>query len=62
MFYYKIRVALSMIVLSFALVFVRLVFPPSLDVAWIWLYAAGILFLLVGSMIEGFYGGRLNHR
>lgn len=62
MFYYKIRVALSMVVLSFALVFVRLVFPPSLDVAWIWLYATGILLLLVGSMIEGFYGGRLNHR
>ncbi|MEJ2690179.1 MAG: hypothetical protein P8130_09560 [Deltaproteobacteria bacterium] len=61
-FFYKIRVALGMIVLSFALVFIRQVFPPSLDVAWIWLYVAGILLLLVGAMVEGFYGGRLNHR
>jgi len=62
MFLYKIRVALGMIVLSFALILIRVLFPPPLDPAWVWIYAAGILLLMVGAMVEGFYGGRLNHR
>lgn len=62
MFLYKIRVALGMIVLSFTLILIRILFPPPLDPAWVWIYAAGILLLMVGAMVEGFYGGRLNHR
>jgi len=62
MFLYKIRVAFAMLGLSFAIVLVRLLFPPPLHVVWLWLYAAGIVLLLVGSTIEGRYGGRLNHR
>lgn len=62
MFLYKIRTAFGMLGLSFALVLVRLFFPPPLHAVWLWLYAAGILLLLVGAMVEGFYGGRLNHR
>ena len=62
MFLYKIRVALGMIVLSFVLIVIRLLYPPPLDPAWVWIYAAGILLLMIGAMIEGFYGGRLNHR
>jgi len=62
MFLYKIRVAFAMLGLSFALVLARLLFPPPLHVVWLWLYAAGIASLLGGAMIEGFYGGRLNHR
>lgn len=62
MFLYKIRVALGMMVLSFVLIVIRLLYPPPLDPAWVWIYAAGILVLLAGAMVEGFYGGRLNHR
>ena len=62
MFLHKIRIALGMITLSFALLLVRLLFPPPLHVVWMWIYAAGVMLLLVGAMIEGFYGGRLNHR
>jgi uncharacterized membrane protein len=62
MFLYKIRVAFGMLTLSLLLILTRLVFPPPLDTAWIYIYAAGILSLLAGAMVEGFYGGRLNHR
>lgn len=62
MFLYKIRIAIGMIALSFALLIIRLEFHPQLHVVWMWVYAAGILFLLTGAMIEGYYGGRLNHR
>lgn len=27
-----------------------------------WIYMAGNAFLIMGALIEGFYGGRLNHR
>jgi len=62
MFLYKIRVAIAMTVLSFAVVIARLLFPPPLQEVWLWLYAAAIVLLMVGAMVEGFYGGRLNHR
>ena len=62
MFLYKIRVALGMIGLSFALLLTWLIFPPQLHIVWLWIYLAGMLLLLAGAMIEGFYGGRLNHR
>jgi len=62
MFLYKIRIAYGMLALSTALVFIRQMFHPQLHIAWMWIYAAGIILLLAGAMIEGFYGGRLNHR
>ena len=62
MFFYKIRIAVGMIALSFALILIREVFHPQLHVEWMWIYVAGILFLLTGAMIEGYYGGRLSHR
>lgn len=62
MFLYKIRIALGMIGLSFALILTRMIIPSQLHIVWLWSYFIGILLLLVGSMVEGFYGGRLNHR
>jgi uncharacterized membrane protein len=62
MFLYKIRIAIGMIALSIALILIRLLIHLQLHVVWMWIYAAGILLLLVGAMVEGFYGGRLNHR
>lgn len=61
-FLYKIRTAFGMIALSFALLFVRLVLHPQLHIVWMWIYPAGVFLLLTGAMVEGFYGGRLNHR
>lgn len=58
----KIRVAFGMIALSLALVSARIVFPPPLHVVWMAMYTVGILFLLAGAMVEGYHGGRLNHR
>jgi uncharacterized membrane protein len=62
MFLYKIRIAFGMIALNFALILIRLVFHPQLHSAWMWIYAVSVLLLLTGAMVEGFYGGRLNHR
>jgi hypothetical protein len=60
-FLYKIRTSFGMIALSVLLVVWRLAAPPPKDTAWFYVYAAGIFFLFVGTVIEGFYGGRLNH-
>jgi len=62
MFLSKIRIAFGMIALSLALVLIRIVFHPQLHIVWMWVYAPGILLLLTGTMVEGLYGGRLNHR
>jgi len=61
-FIYKIRIALSMIVLSVVLVSFRALMPGSLHEIWMWVYPAGLMLLLLGSMAEGYFGGRLNHR
>jgi hypothetical protein len=61
-FLYKIRTAFAMIGLSVFLVVWRAVIPPDLDTFWFYFYAAGIFLLLAGTVIEGYYGGRLNHR
>jgi hypothetical protein len=60
-FIYKIRTAYAMIALSVLLVVWRFVLPPPKDTAWFYAYAIGIFLLFVGTVIEGFYGGRLNH-
>lgn len=61
-FIYKIRMAFGMIALSAALVIVRSAFPDTLHAAWLLLHALGTLLLLAGAVLEGYYGGRLNHR
>ncbi len=62
MFRIKIRIALTMITLSFALAVSPLLAAPPYHTVWMWGYAAGILLLVIGAITEGFYGGRLNHR
>ena len=61
LFLYKIRTAFSMIALSVLLVIWRAALPPTADTAWFFAYAVGIFLLFIGTVIEGFYGGRLNH-
>ena len=61
LFLYKIRAAFGMIALSILLVAWRVAFPPPKDTAWFYGYAIGIFLLFLGTVIEGFYGGRLNH-
>jgi hypothetical protein len=61
LFLYKIRTAFGMIALSILLVAWRAAFPPPKDTFWFYGYAIGIFLLFIGSGIEGFYGGRLNH-
>ena len=60
-FLYKIRTSFGMIALSVLLVVWRVALPPPKDTAWFFAYAAGIFLLFIGTIIEGFYGGRLNH-
>ena len=60
-FLYKIRTAFGMIALSILLVVWRVAFPPPKDTVWFYAYAIGIFLLFIGTVIEGFYGGRLNH-
>jgi uncharacterized membrane protein len=61
-FLYKIRTAFGMMALSVLLVIWRAVSPPPMDTAWFFVYAAGIFLLFIGTIIEGYYGGKLNHR
>ena len=61
-FLYKIKIAIAMFILSFLLVVVRFFLPENLHLLWMWLYPGGIFLLMLGSMAEGYYGGRLNHR
>ena len=60
-FTYKVRTSFAMIALSVFLVVWRAALPPATDTAWFYAYAGGIFLLLVGTVIEGYYGGRLNH-
>ena len=60
-FLYKIRTAFGMIALSVLLVIWRATLPPEANTGWFLAYAIGIFLLFTGTVIEGFYGGRLNH-
>lgn len=62
----KIWTAVAMIPLSIGLVVYHAVYPfDVLDVAHVLphaLYFTGVTLLMVGALVEGFWGGRLNHR
>ncbi len=62
----KIRISLIMIGISFFLVIYRTVFKIELlDIlhnVWHAVYFIGVVLLVVGAIVEGYYGGRLNHR
>ena len=61
-FTYKIRIAYAMLTLSILLIPLRVVFIPLSHTTWHFIYAAGFVALFLGSLAEGYYGGRLNHR
>jgi uncharacterized membrane protein len=62
----KIRVAFAMLFFSIALSIWRFGFISIQDEATLsyehWPYFFGTLLLFAGAVVEGFYGGRLNHR
>ena len=60
-FLYKVRTAFGMVALSTLLVIWRAVLPPPKDTTWFYVYAVGIFLLFAGTIVEGHYGGRLNH-
>jgi uncharacterized membrane protein len=66
LFLTKIRISFAMLTISFALVIYRAISQfVFLDIAhnvWHALYFTGVILLTVGSVAEGYYGGRLNHR
>ena len=66
LFLSKIRISLVMLTISFALVIYRAINQiVFLDIAhniWHALYFIGVILLTAGSIAEGYYGGRLNHR
>jgi uncharacterized membrane protein len=61
-FIYKIRISCGMLALAAILTSLRNVFLPGHHTMWHYVYAVGFLSLFVGSIAEGFYGGRLHHR
>ena len=61
LFLYKIRTSFGMIALSVFLVIWRSVLPPPKDTAWFYIYAVGVFLLFFGTVVEGYFGGRLNH-
>jgi hypothetical protein len=62
----KIAVAFGMAALSFPLVIWRIAALGLFEEASVspehWIYLAGNTLLILGTVLEGFYGGRLNHR
>jgi uncharacterized membrane protein len=66
LFLNKIRISFAMVGISFAMVIFRSIYIiDSLDLAhniWHVIYFIGITLLMIGSIAEGYYGGRLNHR
>jgi uncharacterized membrane protein len=62
----KINISFAMLIIRVPLTIWRTVFlrafenVPSGTVHW--LYFFGTILLMAGSVLEGFYGGRLNHR
>jgi hypothetical protein len=59
LFLYKIRTAIGVVVLSVFLVIWRAVQPPN--AVWFSIYFVGIILLFAGTVVEGYFGGRLNH-
>jgi uncharacterized membrane protein len=66
LFLNKIRISFTMLTISFVLVIYRAIDQfVLLDIAhnvWHALYFIGVILLTAGSIAEGYYGGRLNHR
>ena len=58
----KMRLSVIIIVLSFSLVLWRGLFPAVAHTVWHYVYSLGVALLFVCVALEGFYGGRLNHR
>jgi uncharacterized membrane protein len=62
----KVRTALAMAALSIPLVIWRIaalgLFEEALESPGHWIYLAGNTALIMGAIVEGYYGGRLNHR
>jgi hypothetical protein len=66
LFQRKIAISFAMSSISVLLTIWRTAFLPAFEdvpsgIAH-WLYLAGTLLLMVGAALEGFYGGRLNHK
>ncbi len=63
-FTYKTRIAYAMTVVSITLVILRsFVFDPGTErLAWHYIYGFCVVLLLFGTIVEGYYGQRLNHR
>lgn len=61
----KIAIALILLVASISLAFWRIVYIGDLhdetNVFVHWFYLFGITILILGAVVEGFYGGRLKH-
>jgi len=62
----KIAISYAILAVSTALVSWRTTqfkaFQDAPQSPWHWLYLAGIMLLIAGAGVEGYYGGRLNHR
>jgi uncharacterized membrane protein len=61
-FIYKIRISYLMIALGVLLILFRTYFVEGEHTLWHFVFGFGFLVLFSASMMEGYYGGRLNHR
>jgi len=62
----KIETAIGLLVLSLPLVVWRIaalgLFQEARQSPGHWIFLAGTTLLILGAIVEGYYGGRLNHR
>lgn len=66
LFLNKIGISFGMLGLSVVLIVFRMLYRIDLEAdahdVWHYIYFGGIAILVLGSVAEGYYGGRLNHR
>ena len=60
-FTYKIKISYLMIILGILLILFRAYLVKGEHTLWHFVYGFGFIGLFFASMMEGYYGGRLNH-
>jgi hypothetical protein len=60
-FKYKINMAYFMLALCIVLLVSRIFLVGTVHMWWHWIFSFGFILLFFGALMEGFYGGQLNH-
>jgi uncharacterized membrane protein len=57
----KINITYFLLALCLVLIVTRFFLENSMHMMWHWIFSLGFILLFLGALMEGFYGGQLNH-